>query len=102
MIPRCELPPNRRGHTTRVSLGCRTIGARFTQNNREETSMHKKYLAVTTAVMFAAFTAVGQPSEARVVKFLVQQQSSFVGGAEWGNVGAYEMLQGRAYLEVDP
>jgi hypothetical protein len=64
--------------------------------------MHKKYLAVTTAVMFVAFTAVGQPSEARVVKFLVQQQSSFVGGAEWGNVGAYEMLQGTAYLEVDP
>jgi hypothetical protein len=64
--------------------------------------MHKKYLAVTTAVMFVAFAAVGQPSEARVVKFVVQHQSSFVGGAEWGNVGAYEMLQGTAYLEVDP
>jgi hypothetical protein len=27
---------------------------------------------------------------------------SFVGGAEWGNVGPYEMLQGTAHLEVDP
>ena len=64
--------------------------------------MRKNYLALTTAVMFVAFAAVGQPSEARVVKFVVQQQSSFLGGADWGNVGPYEMLRGTAYLEVDP
>src|ERR1700741_5363640 len=64
--------------------------------------MRKKCLAITTAAMSIAFAAVGQPSEARVVKFVVQQQSSFVGGATWGNVGAYEMLRGTAYLEVDP
>jgi hypothetical protein len=62
--------------------------------------MHR-YLAVTTTVMSIAF-ATAQPSEARVVKFVVEQRSSFVGGAEWGNVGPYEMLRGTAYLEVDP
>jgi hypothetical protein len=30
------------------------------------------------------------------------KQSSFLGGVDWGNVGPYEMLQGTAYLEVDP
>ncbi|MGC1888867.1 MAG: hypothetical protein WA709_22710, partial [Stellaceae bacterium] len=64
--------------------------------------MRKNYLALTTAVMFIAFATVGQPSEARVVKFVVQQQSSFLGGADWGNVGPYEMLRGTAYLDVDP
>src|SRR5438105_6607815 len=64
-------------------------------------SMHHRYLAVATTVVSISFAAV-QPSEARVVKFVVEQRSSFVGGAEWGNVGPYEMLRGTAYLEVDP
>jgi hypothetical protein len=63
--------------------------------------MHNRYLAVTTTVMSIAFAAA-QPSEARVVKFVVEQRSTFVGGAAWGNVGAYETLRGTAYLEVDP
>jgi hypothetical protein len=63
--------------------------------------MHNRCLAVTTTVMSIAFAAA-QPSEARVVKFVVEQRSTFVGGAAWGNVGAYEMLRGTAYLEVDP
>ena len=46
--------------------------------------------------------AAAQPSEARVVKFVVEQRGPFVGGAEWGNAGPYEMLQGTAYLAVDP
>jgi Alpha/beta hydrolase domain len=65
-------------------------------------SMRKNHLALTSAVMFITFAAVGQPTEARVVKFVVQQQSSFLGDADWGNVGPYEMLRGTAYLEVDP
>ena len=48
--------------------------------------MHNRYLAVTTTVMSIAF-ATAQPSEARVVKFVVEQRSSFVGGAEWGSSG---------------
>jgi Alpha/beta hydrolase domain len=64
--------------------------------------MQNKYLAITTAATLVALAAGAQPSEARVVKFVVQQQSSFLGGADWGNVGPYELLQGTAYLEVDP
>ena len=64
--------------------------------------MKKNYLAIATPAIVVALVAVAQPSEAHVVKFLVQQQSSFLGGADWGNVGPYEMLQGTAYLEVDP
>jgi len=62
--------------------------------------MPKNHLAITTAI-FIAF-AITQPSEARVVNFVVQQRGSFLGGADWGNAGPYEMLQGTAYLEVDP
>ena len=54
--------------------------------------MHK-HLAITAAI-FIAVAAIAQPSEARVVKFVVQQQGSFLGGADWGNAGPYEMLQG--------
>src|SRR5215471_945315 len=63
--------------------------------------MHKYHLAMTAAI-FIAVAAIAQPSEARVVKFIVQQQNSFLGGADWGNAGPYELLQGTAYLEVDP
>src|SRR5438270_8630483 len=76
-------------------------GHRRGLSHREEMSMHHRYLAVATTVVSISFAAV-QPSEARVVKFVVEQRSSFVGGAEWGNVGPYEMLRGTAYLEVDP
>jgi hypothetical protein len=72
------------------------------QNNPEEVAMKKNHLAIATPAIVVALVAVAQPSKARVVKFLVQQQSSFLGGAYWGNVGPYEMLQGTAYLEVDP
>jgi hypothetical protein len=64
--------------------------------------MRKRFLSIATATTFVALAAVGQPSEARVVKFVVQQQSSYLGGADWGNVGPYVLLQGTAYLEVDP
>lgn len=43
-----------------------------------------------------------QPCEARVVKFAVQKQMSYLGGAAWGDAGPYELLQGTAYLAVDP
>lgn len=62
--------------------------------------MIKRLFAITTAI-YGAFAAAA-PSEARVVNFVVEQRTPFLGGAEWGNAGPYEMLQGTAYLEVDP
>jgi hypothetical protein len=63
--------------------------------------MRHRYLAIVTTLMCVAF-AIAQPVEARVAKLIVEQRNSFVGGADWGNVGPYEMLRGTAYLEVDP
>jgi hypothetical protein len=47
-------------------------------------------------------TAVVQPCEARVVKFVVDQTTPYLGGVSWGNAGSYELLRGTAYMEVDP
>jgi hypothetical protein len=41
-------------------------------------------------------------SEAKVVRFVIEQRQPFAEGAPWGEVGPYERLAGTAYLEVDP
>src|SRR6266853_937797 len=63
--------------------------------------MSIRHIAAGLTGTFVALAAL-QASEARVVKFDVEQRSPFVGGADWGNVGPYELLRGTAYLEVDP
>jgi hypothetical protein len=42
------------------------------------------------------------PCEARVVRFVVEQRRMLAGGMSFGNVGAYERLDGTAYFAVDP
>jgi Alpha/beta hydrolase domain len=54
------------------------------------------------AVGFFVTAVVAQPSEARVVRFVVEQQQSFASGMEWGTSGAYERLVATASMEVDP
>ena len=58
-------------------------------------------LAVTLTILLVGF-AIVHPSEARVVKLVVEQRTSYVAGADWGKAGPYEMLRGTAYMEVDP
>ncbi|OLC12910.1 MAG: hypothetical protein AUH29_14685 [Candidatus Rokubacteria bacterium 13_1_40CM_69_27] len=41
-------------------------------------------------------------AEARVVRFVVEQQRAFAGSMSFGDVGPYERLDGTAYMEVDP
>jgi hypothetical protein len=41
-------------------------------------------------------------AEARVARFVVEQTRSFASGMSFGNTGAYERLDGTAYMEVDP
>ena len=41
-------------------------------------------------------------AEARVVRFVIEQQREFAGGMEFGEVGPYERLDGTVYMEVDP
>ena len=63
--------------------------------------MRAKHIAVALTGLFVGLAAV-QPSEARVVRLVVEQRTSFVGGADWGKAGPYEMLRGTAHLEADP
>ena len=41
-------------------------------------------------------------AEARVVRFVIEQQRAFAGGMEFGDVGPYERLDGTVHMEVDP
>src|SRR6266567_612754 len=63
--------------------------------------MRAKHIAVALTGLFVGLVAV-QPSGARVVQLVVEQRTSFVGGADWGKAGPYEMLRGTAYMEADP
>jgi hypothetical protein len=50
----------------------------------------------------ALVAALPEVTEARVVRFVVEQRASFAEGATFGEAGAYERLTGTAYFEVDP
>ena len=63
--------------------------------------MRAKHIAVALTGLFVGLVAV-QPSGARVVELVIEQRTSFVGGADWGKAGPYEMLRGTAYMEADP
>ena len=71
------------------------------KNSVHCSSATARRLAVALTILFVGF-AVVHPSEARVAKLVVEQRTSFVGGADWGKAGPYEMLRGTAYMEVDP
>ncbi len=63
--------------------------------------MGKRHLV---AALVAALIGVVAPqrSWARVVELIVDQRTLFVGGANWGNAGPYQMLRGAAHLLADP
>ena len=53
-------------------------------------------------VLAFATTLVPSLCEARVVRFVVEQKHPFAEGTLFGSAGAYERLDGTAFLEVDP
>ena len=63
--------------------------------------MKCKSLVMVLAGVLCMVSALGT-SEARVVRFVVEQSRPFAPGTLFGNVGAYERLDGTAYMEVDP
>jgi len=63
--------------------------------------MRAKHIAVALTGLFVGIAAV-PPTEARVARLVVDQRTSYVGGAAWGKAGPYEMLRGTAYMEADP
>ena len=60
----------------------------------------RSFGVLALGVLMAA--AVPGTSEARLVRFVVEQREPFAGGAAWGTTGPYERLVGTAHLEVDP
>ena len=63
-------------------------------------------ISARTAVVAAIIAGGGlwQPpaTEARVVRFVVEQRRPIASGMSFGEVGPYERLDGTAYMEVDP
>src|ERR1700730_9490973 len=50
----------------------------------------------------ALILGVSQFTAARVTRFIVEERVVVANGRDWGRVGPYERLKGRAYMEVDP
>lgn len=57
---------------------------------------------VMALVTISATVLTVSPSEARVVRFVVEQRRPFADGMSFGDVGPYERLDGTAHHEVDP
>lgn len=58
--------------------------------------------SILLTIGFLLAPAVTHTSEARVVRFVVEQRVPLADGKSWGTAGAYERLVGTAYMEVDP
>ena len=63
--------------------------------------MKTRLFASALAVALVGLVAA-PASSARVVQLVVEQRSSYLSGASWGNAGPYEMLRGTAFLVADP
>src|SRR5689334_14030446 len=66
----------------------------------EETMAQKRAVCAAIGCLLAG--VFGNPCEARVVRFVVEQTRSFADGMSFGNTGPYQRLDGTAYMEVDP
>jgi len=58
--------------------------------------------ALFAAAVAGTMLSTAQPAEARVSRFVVETRAPYLGGVTWGKAGAYELLRGTAYMEVDP
>ena len=56
----------------------------------------------TLMLLALAMTLAPSKSDARVVRFVVEQKRPLAEGTSFGSAGAYERLDGTAYFEVDP
>jgi len=58
--------------------------------------------SIFLTIGFFLATVMPRASEARVVRFMVEQRRLFNNGSSWGSSGPYERLDGTAYMEVNP
>ena len=59
-------------------------------------------LIVAALAVLAVSIVVPSPSEARVIRIVVEQKRLVLDGKGFGDVGPYERLDGTVYFEVDP
>ena len=60
-------------------------------------------LGLTLAFSLGVIALCAAPrADARVTRFVVEQQRLFADGTSFGKVGQYERLDGTAYMEVNP
>jgi len=57
---------------------------------------------LVSAAILALATSLAAPAEGRVVRLVVEHRSPFAGGKSFGEVGAFERLDGTVHMEVDP
>ena len=69
---------------------------------REVTQAHVSRSSVFLTIGFFLATALPLTTEARVVRFVVEQRRPFNNGSSWGSSGPYERLDGTAFMEVNP
>src|SRR5258708_34724370 len=71
-------------------------------SKRGVTPAHVSRISVFMTLGFFLATALPSTTEARVVRFVVEQRRLFNNGSSWGSSGPYERLDGTAYMEVNP
>ena len=57
---------------------------------------------VAALAVLALPIVVPSPSEARVIRIVVEQKRLVLDGKDFGDVGPYERVDGTVYFEVDP
>ena len=62
----------------------------------------RRKLPIFLAISFLTAAVVPAPSEAHVVRFVVEETRPFAGDMSFGTTGPYERLDGTVYMEVDP
>src|SRR6266852_2232505 len=68
---------------------------------RDVTPAHVSRSSVFLMIGFFLATALPSATDARVVRFVVEQRRLFNNGSSWGLSGPYERLDGTAYMEVN-
>src|SRR5262245_8191838 len=59
-------------------------------------------MTLATALAIGSILTAPGPTQARVVRFVVEQNRTFADGTRFGDVGTYQRLDGTAYMEVNP
>jgi hypothetical protein len=57
---------------------------------------------ISICTLLVGLLTLANNTQARVIKFVIEQRQTYAGGQSWGIAGPYEHIVGRAYVEVDP